>query len=57
MFQHAGTTQMTGDTVTGDTANGGQGGGIFTDGGSITLSATTVAGNNPNQCVPALAGC
>ncbi|MYU19511.1 right-handed parallel beta-helix repeat-containing protein [Streptomyces sp. SID8361] len=57
VFQHAGTTQMIGDTVTGNTANGGQGGGIFTDGGTITLAATTVSGNNPNQCVPALAGC
>jgi len=35
------------------------GGGIFTVGGTVTLSAGTVAGNNPDNCEPTgtIAGC
>ena len=35
--------------VTGNTA-GGDGGGIFNNGGTVTLSATSVTGNNPDNC-------
>ncbi|WP_421107362.1 right-handed parallel beta-helix repeat-containing protein [Streptomyces sp. NEAU-S77] len=57
LFSHAGNTQIVGANITGNTAHGGQGGGIFSDGGSVSLIATNVTGNNPNNCVPALAGC
>lgn len=57
LFSHAGSTEITGANIIVNTANGGQGGGIFSDGGSVSLTATNVFGNNPNNCVPALAGC
>ncbi|RNG23120.1 right-handed parallel beta-helix repeat-containing protein [Streptomyces botrytidirepellens] len=57
LFNHAGNAQLVGGVITGNTAHGGQGGGIFSDGGAVSLLATNVAGNNPNNCVPALAGC
>ncbi|WP_234356723.1 right-handed parallel beta-helix repeat-containing protein [Streptomyces sp. NBRC 110028] len=57
LFNHAGNTQIVGTNITDNTAHGSQGGGIFSDGGSVSLSATNVTGNNPNNCVPALAGC
>jgi hypothetical protein len=57
LFNHAGNTEIVGVNISGNTANGGQGGGIFSDGGSILQMATNVTGNNPNNCVPALAGC
>lgn len=57
LYGHAGTTHTTAGRVTRNTAGGGQGGGIFSDGGTVRLTATTVTGNNPNNCVPALAGC
>jgi hypothetical protein len=36
--------------VTGNTAA--HGGGIFNNGGTVTLSATSVTGNNPDNCEP-----
>ncbi len=36
--------------VTGNTAS--HGGGIFNNGGTVTLSATSVTGNNPDNCEP-----
>lgn len=57
LFSHAGSTEIVGTNITGNTANGGQGGGIFSDGGSVSLMARNVTGNDPNNCVPALAGC
>ena len=43
--------------VTGNTAS--HGGGIFNNGGTVTLSATSVTGNNPDNCEPpgTIAGC
>jgi hypothetical protein len=43
--------------VTGNTAS--HGGGIFNNGGTVTLSATSVTGNNPDNCEPpgSIAGC
>jgi hypothetical protein len=43
--------------VTGNTAA--HGGGIFTNGGTVTLSATPVTGNTPDNCEPpgTIAGC
>jgi hypothetical protein len=43
--------------VTGNTAS--HGGGIFNNGGTVTLSATSVIGNNPDNCEPpgSIPGC
>jgi hypothetical protein len=43
--------------VTGNTAS--HGGGIFNNGGTVTLSATSVTGNNPDNCEPpdSIPGC
>jgi hypothetical protein len=43
--------------VIGNTAA--HGGGIFNNGGSVTLSATSVTGNTPDNCEPsgAISGC
>jgi hypothetical protein len=48
---------LTGCTVSDNTA--GDGGGIYNDGGSVTLDDTDVSGNHPNNCAPAgsVAGC
>lgn len=40
---------MTGSSVTGNTATS-DGGGIFKNAGSVTLLATNVSGNSPNNC-------
>jgi hypothetical protein len=41
-------------TVSSNTANGGpgSGGGIFNNGGTVTLLATKVSGNIPDNCDP-----
>jgi len=39
------------------TAGPGQGGGIFSDAGSVILTGTDVLANQPDNCVPAIAGC
>jgi hypothetical protein len=43
--------------VTGNTAA--HGGGIFNSGGTVTLAATSVTGNNPDNCEPpgTISGC
>jgi hypothetical protein len=43
--------------VTGNTAS--HGGGIFNNGGTVSLSATSVTGNNPDNCEPpgSIPGC
>ena len=42
-------------TVTGNTAT--HGGGIFNNGGTVTLSKTSITANTPDNCEPAIAGC
>jgi len=39
------------------TSGPGQGGGIFTDAGHVTLKATVVSANQPDDCQPAIPGC
>ncbi|HEX3393167.1 MAG TPA: hypothetical protein VHS52_01455 [Acidimicrobiales bacterium] len=43
--------------VAAGTSAPGQGGGIFTDAGHVTLRATVVSANQPDDCQPAIAGC
>jgi len=43
--------------VTQGTLGPGQGGGIFSDAGQVILTATDVLANQPDNCVPAIAGC
>jgi hypothetical protein len=52
-----GALTMNHSQVTGNTAA--HGGGIFTNGGTVTLSATPVTGNTPDNCEPpgTIAGC
>ncbi len=48
-----GTAILTATLVTGNTAAGGQGGGIYSASGStLTLVASTVTGNTPDNCFP-----
>ena len=44
--------------VKGNTAGIGGGGGIFNNGGTVTLTKTSITGNNPDNCEPpGIAGC
>ncbi|MEN3313928.1 MAG: hypothetical protein V7605_162 [Acidimicrobiaceae bacterium] len=43
--------------VAAGTSGSGQGGGIFTDAGHVTLKATLVSANQPDDCQPVIAGC
>ncbi|MEV7522379.1 hypothetical protein [Streptomyces sp. NPDC091371] len=47
---NVGTTSLTGSAVTGNRAAAG--GGVFEAAGAVTLSATAVAANTPDNCAP-----
>jgi len=57
MSPPGGTIALNHSEVSGNTAA--NGGGIFNSSGTVTLSATSVTGNNPNNCAPpgSVAGC
>jgi hypothetical protein len=48
-------TYISGGTITNNWAQ--DGGGIFSDGTRVTVQGTSFAGNSPNNCSPAFAGC
>lgn len=59
LYNSSGTSRLIGSRVTDNTAVNGEGGGILLVGGSVGLTATRVAGNDPDQCAPAgsVTGC
>jgi hypothetical protein len=52
LYNNRGTTQLIQGEITENVALGGEGGGIFIDGGNVTRSGTDAEDNDPDDCAP-----